>query len=402
MLTGGWSRDCEHFTFFLTFFLTFHYPLSPPSKTPNGATDKPRFQKFRPAIKDDKRVHVGLICNISRTLHPFTQNNGSAGWKINWDMIGVAKVLRLQEFGRLISETNELVDSFAAIPACYTPQAIPVANESTFDSFAAFPARYTPQAFPAANESTFDSFVAAFDSFAAIPARYTPQAFPAANESTLDSFAAFLAHYTPQAFPAANESTLDSFAAAFDSFVRLAFPAAFPAHYTPQAFNAATFPARYTPQAFPAANESTFDSFAAVFNSFVRLVCSISCTLHPTGIPCSKRVHRLVCSTSFTHSFAAPPSPTRPTANKSALDSFAASYPRATPYLSPSTFDSLSRPTKQNGCPSLMRLNPLSMSCIDFFMQRRFVLTMLVMFEPLYQIIIVVLVQLLIVQVWDP
>ncbi|KAJ3785972.1 alpha-1,6-mannosyltransferase subunit [Lentinula aff. detonsa] len=32
--------------------------------------------------------------------------NGSAGWKINWDMIGAVKALRLQEFGRLISESK--------------------------------------------------------------------------------------------------------------------------------------------------------------------------------------------------------------------------------------------------------------------------------------------------------
>ncbi|KAJ3782944.1 hypothetical protein GGU10DRAFT_406579 [Lentinula aff. detonsa] len=291
----------DSFVIFLT-----RYTPSPTRPTANeSALDSFQFcspSPTRPTANestlDSKRVHVGLVCNISRTLHPFTRNNGSAGWKINWDMIGVAKVLRLQEFGRLISETNEsTLDSFARFPARYTPSPTrPTANESNVDSFAAIPARYTarytPYSFthspdskrverglvcrdsrtlhrtlhpillhPLARQQTSRTWTrlprfphatphatphtpsptrptaneSNVDSFAAIPARYTPQAIPVANESTFDSFAAFPARYTPQAFPAANESTFDSFVAAFDSF--------------------AAIPARYTPQAFPAANE---------------------------------------------------------------------------------------------------------------------------------------------------
>ncbi|KAJ3744518.1 hypothetical protein DFH05DRAFT_1195925 [Lentinula detonsa] len=208
MLTGGWSRECEHFTF----LLTFHYPLSPPSKTPNGATDKPRFQKVRELATYlctfcDRTPHIVQTGNQRRfaALHPLARQQ-----TVSRTLHPTGNPCSKRVHVRLVCST-----SFTHSPTSVSHTLHPFTqsrdtNESNADSFAAFPARYTPQAIPAANESTFDSFAAPPSPTRqrAFLTRYTPSPNRAtANESTLDSFVTFLARYTPSP-----TRPLDSFA----------------------------------------------------------------------------------------------------------------------------------------------------------------------------------------------
>ncbi|KAJ3793602.1 hypothetical protein GGU11DRAFT_385060 [Lentinula aff. detonsa] len=194
MLTGGWSRDCEHFTFFLTFFLTFHYPLSPPSKTPNGVTDKPRFQKVR-----ELAAYLCTFCGWFLSSFLFFLRLFVCLFLAN-----ARCVERIMHDAHLNSRHTPQCRSYTAHSSdrqsktiCGPSPSRPTANKSTLDLFVTFLTCYTPSPTrPTANESALDSFQFCGPS----PTR------PTANESTLDSFVIFLTRYTPSPTrPTANE-----------------------------------------------------------------------------------------------------------------------------------------------------------------------------------------------------